>query len=119
MSFFDKFFKTETTKVCIEVFKGQLEKAAIVDCSKKEFAENANLMESVLIVEGADEKVITKTKEKLSFDINTTDDFQLSYLVFFTNENKIFKIIGAVTEGLEENLVKLLKDNNYILRIRR
>lgn len=119
MSLFDLFSKTETTKVCIEVFKGQLEKAAIADCSKKEFAENANLMESVFIVEGADEKVITRTKERLPFDINITDDFQLSYLVLLTNDNKISKIICVVTEGLEENLAKLLKDNNYILRIRR
>ena len=119
MSIFDLFSKTEATKVRLEIFKGQLEKAAIVDCSKKEFAENANLMESVLIVDGADEKVITRTKEKLSFDINITDDFKLSYLVLLTNENKISKIIGIVTEGLEEDLAKLLKDNNYILRIRR
>lgn len=118
MGFFDKTPK-ETTKVCLEVFKGKLEKAAIVDSSKKEFAENENLKESVFIVEGASEKVMTMAKGKLNFDVNISDDFKLSYLIFFTNENKIHKLIAIITEGLEDELAKLLEDNKFILRIQK
>lgn len=119
MSLFDLFSKAATTKVCLEVFKGQLEKAAIVDSSKKEFAENDSLKESVLIADGADVKVLTKVKEELSVDISITEDFKLSYLVLYTNDNRLYKIIGIVSEGLDDELTKLMKDNNYILRIRR
>ena len=118
MGFFDKTPK-ETTKVCLEVFKGQLEKAAIVDSSKKEFAENADLKESVFIAEGASEKVMNLAKDKLSFEVNISEDLKLSYLIFFTNDNKIHKLVAIITEGIEEELAKFLEENKFILRIQR
>ena len=118
MGFFDKTPK-ETTKVCLEVFKGNLEKAAIVDSSKKEFAEIDDLKESVFIVDGASEKVMSIAKSKLNFDVNISDDFKLSYLIFFNTDNKIHKIIAIITEGLDDELAKLLEDNKFILRIQK
>lgn len=118
MGFFDKTPK-ETTKFCVEVFKGKLEKAAVVDSSKKEFAENENLKESVFVVEGASEKVLSMAKGKLTFDVNLSEDFHMSYLIFFTKENKIFKLVAVITEGFDDEFAKLLEDNKYILRIQK
>ena len=119
MGFFDVLTKNVTHKVCVEVFKGKLEKAAIVDSSKKEFAENENLEEAVFIVEGAGEKIMTMVKDKLTFEANLADDFKMSYQVFFTKEKKILKIVAIINEGLDENLYKLMNENHYILRIQR
>ena len=41
MGFFDITPKKESTQICVEVFKGHLEKDAIVDYTKKEFTESA------------------------------------------------------------------------------
>lgn len=119
MGLLDFSTKKESTKVCVEIFKGKLEKAAIADSSKKEFAENENLKESVFIVDGASEKVMTLAKGKLNFEVNLTEDFKMSYLIFFTKENKIFKIVAIINEGLEEELSKLLEENKFVLRIQR
>lgn len=119
MGFIDNFINKETTKVYVEVFKGKLEKAAILDSTKKEFAENTKLKESILLSTGASEKIISSAKEKLTFELNLSEDFQLSYLLFVTNENRISKMIAIITEGIEEDLHKLLENNQFILRIQR
>ena len=120
MGILDSFKKEKvTTKVCVEVFKGKLEKAAIVDSTKKEFSENDKLIESFFIVEGADEKLLAMAKDMLTFDVNLSEDFKLSYLGFVTTEKNIFKLVAIVTEGFEEELENLLAEKNYIIRIQK
>ena len=117
MGFFDITPKKESTQICVEVFKGHLEKDAKVDYTKKEFADNENLIESVFIVEGADENLMAIAKKHLSFAINVSDDFKLSYLVFITKNKKIFKLVTIISEGLEDIFEKLVSENKFILRI--
>ena len=117
MGFFNITQKKDSTQIYVEVFKGNLEQDAIVDRVKKEFSENENLKEAAFVVEGADEKLMTKTKELLTFEINYSEDFKLSYLAFITKNNKVFKLVTIITEGLEENFEKLLENNKFILRI--
>lgn len=101
----------------IEVFKGQLKKAAIVDCVKREFAECPNIKEADIIVEGADGTLLSKAKNYLGVNLVATKDFQMSYLLFISNEGKIIKVVAIITEGLEDVLLKLLEGNKYILRM--
>lgn len=118
MGFFSSTPK-ETTKINVEIFNGLLEKAAIVDNAKKEFAEVENLKEAAFITKGASEKVWAMAKDKLNFDLNISDEFCLSYVIFFNNDNKIVKIMVVVSGGIEEDFAKYLEDNNYILRIQK
>ena len=69
MGFFDITPKKESTQICVEVFKGHLEKDAIVDYTKKEFTDNENLIESVFIVEGADENLMTIAKKHIAEEV--------------------------------------------------
>lgn len=117
MGFFDILSKKDSTQICVEVFKGNLEKDAVTDFIKKEFAENENLKESALIVDGADKGLMTKAKDLLTFEIKHSEDFKLSYLAFFTENGKISKLVIIITEGLEENFEKLLEEYKFILRI--
>ena len=43
-------------------------------------------------------------KGKLTFDVNLSEDFHMSYLIFFTKENKIFKETCAIdfTQSAEQ-----------------
>lgn len=119
MGWFDISPKKETTKVCVEVFKGLVEKSAVLDSTKKSFSDFENVKEGVFIVEGASEKVWAMAKDKLSFDLNISPDFKLSYLIFFSTENKILAVKAIVSEGLEAGFAEVFKSNNYILRIQK
>lgn len=108
-----------TTKVFVEVFKGQLEKDAIVDSAKKEFSENENLKEAVFITKGASENVWTKAMAKLNFELNVSEDLRQSFLIMFNNDKNstIVKVQVIISESIEESFGQFLANNSYILRI--
>ena len=73
-------FKKKKSSIGIEILSGELGKTAVIDCIKKEFLENKDLKEAVLITTGADEGLIMRANKLLDLDIRISDEFKLSYL---------------------------------------
>lgn len=118
MKLFEKNNKKEP-KVSVEVFNGLLEKDAIIDGAKKEFSENEEIVECVLLSHGADKELLTKAKRELKFELNVSDEFTLAYLIVVSNEKRILKLTVIISTGLDESLTKLMEGNNHILRIQK
>ena len=111
------FFKKESPSIDVEVFKGKLEKTAVLDSVKKEFAENYELKEATLLTKGVDDALMVPMQKMLNLNVNISDEFDSSYLVYITNKGKVFKIVLIITEGLESGFQALMEEKKFVLRI--
>ena len=111
-------FKKKKSSIGIEILSRELGKTAVIDCIKKEFLENKDLKEAVLITTGADEGLIMRANKLLDLDIRISDEFKLSYLAFITTNDHILKLIVIASKGLEGELENIMQQQKFIFRIK-
>lgn len=115
------FSKKVDIQFVVEAFKGALETAVLKEIGKKEFAEDAELIEVVLLgdLKKADPEFKKILDKNLMFTVNTSEEFVTSYVLCINNDGDLVKITALITEKVSEELQEMLDKNQQIIRIQK